>query len=115
MNRNTPMTPGLMQPVPLQISSILRYAAAAHPRREIVSRLIDEPLWRYDYAGLAARAAQAAHALRNLGVGPSDTVSTLSWNTHRHLELFYAAPGFGAVLHAPNVASLNEVFPRSRA
>jgi acyl-CoA synthetase (AMP-forming)/AMP-acid ligase II len=98
----SPMTPGLMQPVPLQISSILRYAAAAHPRREIVSRLIDEPLWRYDYVGLAARAAQAANALRHLGVGPGDTISTLAWNTHRHLELFYAAPGFGAVLHTAN-------------
>jgi fatty-acyl-CoA synthase len=96
------MTPGLMQPVPLQISAILRYAAAAHPRREIVSRLIDEPLWRYDYAGLAAHAAQAAHALRQLGVNAGDTVSTLAWNTHRHLELFYAAPGFGAVLHTAN-------------
>ena len=96
------MTPGLMQPVSLQIASILRYAATAHPRREIVSRLIDEPLWRYDYAGLAARAAQAAHALRRLGVQPGDTVSTLAWNTHRHLELFYAAPGFGAVLHTAN-------------
>jgi fatty-acyl-CoA synthase len=66
------MTPGLMQPVPVQISTILRYAAAAHPRREIVSRLIDEPIWGYNYAGLAA------HALRHLGVDPGDTVSTLA-------------------------------------
>jgi fatty-acyl-CoA synthase len=59
-------------------------------------------LWRYDYAGLAARAARAAHALRRLGVGRGDTISSLAWNTHRHQELFYAAPGYGAVLHTAN-------------
>jgi acyl-CoA synthetase (AMP-forming)/AMP-acid ligase II len=96
------MIPGLMQDVPLQIAAILRYAQSAHPRREIVSRLIDEPIWRYDYAGMASRAAKAARALRNLGVGAGDRITSLAWNTHRHLELFYAAPGLGAVLHTAN-------------
>ena len=68
------MIPGLMQSAPLMISGILTYAAQAHGAREIVSRLIDEPLWRYDYAGLARRAAQAAHALHRLGVAPGDRV-----------------------------------------
>ena len=87
------MIPGLMQSAPLMISGILTYAAQAHGAREIVSRLIDEPIWRYDYAGLARRAAQAAHALHRLGVAPGDRVTSLAWNTHRHLELFYAVPG----------------------
>ncbi len=91
-----------MQTAPLQISGILRYAASAHGGREIVSRLIDEPIWRYDYAGLARRAAQAANALARLGVRAGDRVTSLAWNTHRHLELFYAAPGLGAVLHTAN-------------
>jgi len=56
-----------MQNAPLQISSVLRYAATAHPRREIVSRLIDETTWRYDYAELAARAGKLANALAKLG------------------------------------------------
>jgi fatty-acyl-CoA synthase len=96
------MIPGLMQTTPLLVSGILRYAAAAHGGREIVSRLIDEPPWRYDYAGLAQRAAQAANALARLGVRPGDRVTSLAWNTHRHLELFYAVPGLGAVLHTAN-------------
>lgn len=96
------MIPGLMQSAPLMISGILTYAAQAHGAREIVSRLIDEPLWRYDYAGLARRAAQAAHALHRLGVAPGDRVTSLAWNTHRHLELFYAVPGVAAVLHTAN-------------
>ncbi|MBO9710127.1 MAG: long-chain fatty acid--CoA ligase [Caulobacter sp.] len=93
---------GLMQTSPLLVSGILRYAASAHGGREIVSRLIDEPIWRYNYEGLARRAAQAAHALARLGVKPGDRVTSLAWNTHRHLELFYAAPGLGAVLHTAN-------------
>jgi fatty-acyl-CoA synthase len=96
------MIPGLMQDVPLQISSILRYAATAHPKREIVSRQIDEPIWRYDYAGLAKRSAQAARALQGLGLKPGDRATSLAWNTSRHLELFYAVPGVGAVLHTAN-------------
>lgn len=96
------MLSGLMQEMPLQISSILRYAANAHPHREIVSRLIDEPLWRYDYAGLGARSAQLAHALRRLGVDAGECVSTLAWNTHRHLEMFFGATGIGSILHTAN-------------
>jgi len=96
------MTPGLMQPSPLQTSAILRYAAVAHGRREIVSRQVDGSIWRYDYAGLAGRAAQAANMLASLGVKPGDRVCSLAWNTHRHLELFYAVSGFGAVLHTAN-------------
>jgi len=102
------MIPGLMQTTPLMISGILNYAAQAHAGREIVSRQIDAPLWRYDYAGLARRAAQAAHALRGLGVRPGDRVTSLAWNTHRHLELFYAAPGIGAVLHTANPRLFDE-------
>ena len=96
------MLPGLMQQTPLLISSILSYAASAHGRREIVSRGIEEPIWRYDYAGLAQRAGRAAAALRDLGVAPGDRITSLAWNTHRHLELFFAVPGQGAVLHTAN-------------
>ncbi|MCQ2030672.1 long-chain fatty acid--CoA ligase [Pseudomonas zhaodongensis] len=91
-----------MQQTPLMISGILAHAALAHGDREIVSRLVDEPLWRYDYAGLARRAGQAAAMLRSLGVQPGDLVSSMAWNTHRHFELFFAVPGIGAVLHTAN-------------
>jgi 3-(methylthio)propionyl---CoA ligase len=96
------MLPGLMQSAPLQISSIIKFAAAAHGDREIVSRLIDEPLWRYDWAGCERRARQTAQALSSLGVRPGDRITSLAWNTHRHVELFYAVPGLGGVLHTAN-------------
>ena len=96
------MLTGLMQPTPLQISSIIRFAAKAHGDREIVSLLVDEPLWRYGWADCEKRAKMAAQALQRLGVKSSDRVTSLAWNTHRHLELFYAVPGIGAVLHTAN-------------
>jgi fatty-acyl-CoA synthase len=96
------MLPGLMQDAPLQISSILTHAARAHGGREIVSKLVGEPLWRYDWAGCEQRSRQAAQMLGTLGIASGDRVSSLAWNTHRHLELFYAVPGIGAVLHTAN-------------
>ena len=91
------MLRGLMQDAPLLISGILEYAARAHGEREIVSKAVDEPVWRYDWHRCDQRARQAAQALGVLGIATGDRVSSLAWNTHRHLELFYAAPGMGAV------------------
>ncbi len=102
MREEKDVLPGLMQDAPLSIVDILRFASVAHGEREIVSKNIDEPIWRYDYAGAWARTAQAAHALARLGVAPGDRVSSLAWNTHRHFELFFAVPGMGAVLHTAN-------------
>ena len=102
------MTAGLMQTPPLQIIDILKFASKAHAKRQIVSRLVDEPAWRYDYAGALKRAAQAANALKRLGVKAGDRVSSLAWNTHRHFELFYAVPGIGAVLHTANPRLFDE-------
>ena len=102
------MLAGLMQTTPLLISQILGFATRAHGGRAIVSRLVDEPVWAYDYAGLSVRAQKLAQALGALGVGPGDRVTSLAWNTHRHLELFYAVPGMGAVLHTANPRLFDE-------
>ena len=96
------MLPGLMQQTPLLISSILKYSATAHSSRGVTSRSTDGSLWTYDYGRLEERCRRAASALQGLGIAPGDRVTTLAWNTHRHLELFYAVPGLGAVLHTAN-------------
>lgn len=95
--------PGQMQQRQLLIGSILDYAARAHGTQTIVSREIDtERIWRYDYASLAQRAAQVANMLIDMGVQSGERISSLAWNTHRHLELFYGVPALGAVLHTAN-------------
>ncbi len=58
---------------------------------------------RHSWAGIAARARRASTALAAMGVEEGDRVATLAWNTHRHLELYFAVPAMGAVLHTVNV------------
>jgi fatty-acyl-CoA synthase len=100
--------PGLMQTTPLVITSILRFAETAHPRVEIVSRTVEGRVHRYDYAGLGQRVRRLARVLEKLGVKSGDRVASLAWNTHRHLELFYAVPGLGAVLNTVNPRLFDE-------
>ena len=93
---------GLMQSSPLMISGILHHAEVAHPDREIVSRVTDGSMWRYDYSAFAERVRRCANMLRDIGVRPGDRVTSLAWNTYHHMELFFAVPGIGAVLHTAN-------------
>jgi len=57
---------------------------------------------RYTYADAGARTLKLANALARLGVGVGDRVATIAWNGYRHLELYYAISGSGAVLHTIN-------------
>lgn len=93
---------GLMMDRPLLLSGLLEHAARVHGDRELVSCIIDEPIHRGSYRGLALRARRLAAALKALGVGAGDRVATLAYSTHRHLEVFYAAAGSGAVCHTIN-------------
>ncbi len=43
-----------------------------------------------------------ANALSGLGVKMGDRVATLAWNGYRHMELYYAISGSGAVMHTIN-------------
>jgi fatty-acyl-CoA synthase len=55
------------------------------------------------WSRIASRARAASAALTSLGVEPGDRVATLAWNTHRHLELYFAVPAMGCVLHTVNL------------
>ena len=43
-----------------------------------------------------------ANALTALGIERGTTVGTLAWNGYRHMELYYAVSGSGAILHTLN-------------
>jgi 3-(methylthio)propionyl---CoA ligase len=93
---------GLMQTQPLLISSIIRHAARHHGEAEVVSVMGEGARHRTTYAEVERRARRLARALEGLGVQSGDRVATLAWNTYRHLELFYAISGSGAVCHTVN-------------
>ncbi len=93
---------GLMMDWPLLVPSILRRAGQFYPEKEIVSRWADGTLHRMTYADLEVRVHRLMNALREMDVRPGDRVATLAWNSHRHLELYFAVPSIGAVLHTIN-------------
>src|SRR5687768_3242299 len=93
---------GLMQDHPLLVSSLLEHAVAGHPDTPIVSRTVEGPMHRCTWRDVDRRARQAARALATLGVLAGDRVATLAWNGYRHLELYFAVSGMGAVLHTVN-------------
>jgi len=96
------MLRGLMMDRPLLVSSALEYGAEIHQDREIVSVTVEGPIHRYSYGEASKRAAQLAHALLDMGIEPGHRVATLAWNGYRHLELYYAISGIGAVCHTIN-------------
>jgi fatty-acyl-CoA synthase len=93
---------GQMMDYPLTLTPLLERARRLFPRKEIVTKA-GPALERYTYAQMAERTARLAGALEKLGVRPGDRVATFAWNNARHLELYFAVPCMGAVLHPLNL------------
>jgi fatty-acyl-CoA synthase len=87
---------------PLMISQIIEFAEANYPDQQIVSRTAEGLLHKYTYREAAKRSRQLANALRSLGVQEEDRIATVAWNTYRHLEIYYATSGIGAICHTIN-------------
>jgi fatty-acyl-CoA synthase len=93
---------GLMQDVPLAIPHIFERAEKYHPHKEIVTAT-GAGLERTTYGAWAARARKLGGVLDALGISADGRVGTFAWNTARHLELYFAAPCTGRVLHTLNI------------
>ena len=93
---------GLMNDAPLLIADTLVHAAHAHADQEIVTQTVEGPIHRYTWDHCHRRAQQLARALAGLGLGFGDRVGTIAWNTHRHLETYFATSGSGLVCHTIN-------------
>ena len=91
-----------MQDVPLAIPHIFERAEKYHPHKEIVTATGDG-LLRTTYGEWAARTRKLGGVLDNLGISSDGRVATFAWNTARHLELYFAAPCTGRVLHTLNI------------
>ena len=93
---------GLMQRRELMIASMLQHAARHHGDTDIVSRRDDGRIDRTTYAAVWERTRRLGALLRMLGVKPGDRVATLAMNSDRHLELYYAITGIGAICNTIN-------------
>jgi fatty-acyl-CoA synthase len=93
---------GLMQDYELSLQHVLWRVERLHQKKEVVTKL-EQGVHRMTNGELVPRINRLAGALKRLGIKPGDRVATLAFNNHRHLELYYAVPCMGAVLHTLNL------------
>lgn len=91
-----------MMNVPLTVGSLLERAEKFFPKKQVVSRTLSG-IHRFTYKEVGERTRRLASSLEKLGVKQGERVATFAWNHHRHLEIYFAAPGMGAVLHTINI------------
>src|SRR6266852_9879258 len=93
---------GLMQDYELSLQHVLWRVERLHQKKEVVTKR-EQGVHRMTNGEMVPRINRLAGALKRLGVKPGDRVATLAWNNNRHLELYYAIPCMGAVLHTLNL------------
>jgi fatty-acyl-CoA synthase len=93
---------GLMGQQALTVRTIFDRLRTVHAGSEVVDALASGST-RTSYGELAQRVLRLVTVLRELGVQPGDRVATFANNSSRHVELYYAVPLAGAVLHMVNI------------
>lgn len=101
---------GQMMNFPLTLKHILTHNQQLYGKKSVISRTA-AGTHRYTYADFQKRVRKLANVLRDLGVGEGDRVATFAWNHYQHLELYFAVPCIGAVLHTINI----RLFPTQMA
>lgn len=96
----TPSSAWVARPVqPLLIRDLLTRVRSWTPQQPIIYRDVRV----LTYAEFLGRVERLGRVLTDLGVRAGDRVGVLDWDSHRYLELFFAVPMLGAVLHTVNV------------
>jgi acyl-CoA synthetase (AMP-forming)/AMP-acid ligase II len=92
----------MMDDFQLSLTSLVERAERLSPASAVVSRLSDGSVRRMTFRECAERARRLARGLADLGIEDGDRVATLLWNQTEHLELYFAVPLMGAVIHTLN-------------
>jgi fatty-acyl-CoA synthase len=92
----------MMDDFPLTLTAVVERAERISGKRKVVSRRPDGSIHRTTMGDCAQRARKLATALKQHGIGDGDRVATLLWNQPEHLELYFAVPLMGAVIHTLN-------------
>ncbi len=93
---------GLMQPTQLTVNHLFDRAEKYHRDKTIVTAT-GAGKETTTYGEWADRTRRLGGVLDRLGISASGRVATFAWNTARHLELYFAAPCSGRVLHTLNI------------
>ena len=91
-----------MQELPLSITHLFDRAEKYFPHKQVVTAT-PAGRERITYGDWADRTRRLGGVLDTLGISDDGRVATFAWNTARHLELYFAAPCTGRVLHTLNI------------
>jgi len=92
----------MMDDYPLALTALVERAERFSAAREVVYRRPDGSVGRTTFGACIERARRLGAALSELGIEPGDPVATLLWNQPEHLEVYFAVPSMGAVVHTLN-------------
>jgi len=67
-----------------------------------IPSLLDHANERHTWHDIWVNARRLSAALDKLGVKPGERISTIAWNNHRHLEIYFGVAGAGMVCHTIN-------------
>ena len=93
---------GLMQDVPLSLDIIFNRAEQLWPTKRLLTAT-PAGVERTTLGEWAGRTRRLGGVLDDLGISEDGRVATFAWNTARHLELYFAPPCTGRVLHTLNI------------
>ena len=93
---------GLMSQYPLTLTHVFSRAERLFPDKGVAT-VTAGGIDRITYREWAERTRKLASVLDTLGISEDGRVATFAWNTARHLELYFAAPCSGRVLHTLNI------------
>jgi len=97
-----PVEDGTMQQLPLTLDLILRRIETVAAELPVISATPGGGAIRHRWGEIAVRSRRLMTVLDELGLPVGARIATLAWNSHRHLELFYAVPCSGRILHTLN-------------
>ncbi|MFX1454003.1 MAG: long-chain-fatty-acid--CoA ligase [Promethearchaeota archaeon] len=96
---------------PLLITTFMKRPVKVYPNEigVVYRNHVTGEYFRFTWMEWYKRTCRLANALKKLNINPGepgkpgDRVATMALNNHRHLEIYYAAPCSGAMLHTINV------------
>jgi fatty-acyl-CoA synthase len=98
---------GLMSSYPLTLPHLFHRAERLFADKGIATAT-PGGVERTTYGEWAQRTRRLGGVLDQLGVSADGRVGTFAWNSARHLELYFAAPCSGRVLHTLNIRLFGE-------
>lgn len=92
----------MMDDFQLSLTVLVERAERLNSAARVTSRRRDGSVSRTTLGQCTQRARRLASGLAELGISDGDRVATLLWNQTEHLELYFAVPSMGAVIHTLN-------------